>query len=182
MLIHTHILLADKLLYNIKGIGEWAGINRLAFYWGNIRPDFHSPFNCGTHMYEKRIDEIERIWHCAEKLSRFNGILCSYYLGYVMHFVADFFTCVHNDEESMSNLLPHFAYEVALHQKMFYASSTDLHNSFNGNFRKYIETLREDYLSGEHSPQRDCAFIYSSTLALAQWAITPMIVDNRVFA
>ncbi|WP_310603655.1 zinc dependent phospholipase C family protein [Anaerosporobacter sp.] len=180
MLINTHILLADKLLFNIKGIGNWTKINHLAFYWGSIRPDIHSPFVKGTHMYDKRINEIEKVWNHAGKLFLVNRFLSSYYLGYVMHFVADFFTYVHNDEESISNLSPHFAYEKELHKEMFYADSTELNICFAGDFRSYMEELREGYFSEEHTPERDCIFIYATTLALMQWVIAPVVAKNPV--
>lgn len=180
MLIQSHLVLAYKLLAKTRG--QWPGINPLTFLWGNIRPDFHSPLNRGTHKYDVSMKMIEKRWRRLGKNSLFFGAVSSYQLGCILHYVADFFTYAHNGNEFDDNLKEHFAYEKELHGKMMDIETISSLDFVIDDFQAYINELREDYLSQAPSPQRDCEFISSCTWALTRWAMTPAYAKNPVFA
>lgn len=179
MLIQSHLLLARNLLR--KTCHYTTNLNKSAFYWGNIRPDIHSPFNRGQHKYEISMDMIEEKWQQLENTG--NKCLYSYRLGVILHYIADFFCHAHNDTYYDTNLRAHFDYEQALHKTLL-ALGEDF--SFLGgdleDIRAYIDEHRASYLQGGASPERDCAFISQCAWTMTQWALVPVLERKLAFA
>jgi len=180
MLTNTHKLLSKMLLNTVEGTRNFSKAQKLAFRWGNIRPDMHTPITKGKHMFDHSFDEVFSFWNYAEKQFDFDGVKCSYYLGIVLHFVADYFTLVHNDDASMNDLKSHFAYERKLHDIISHSVIVKTNDDFNGDFKKYIEDLHKEYLAGEHSIERDCEYILRSTYAITQWATASVNAYNFI--
>lgn len=168
MLINTHIALANKLANRAEELGNWSGYNRLAFIWGNIRPDFHSPFIRGFHVYDRSIGWVELLWNMIEISETDGGMANSFRLGCVMHFVADYFTLAHNDKSMDGSA--HFEYERRLHE-LFIEEDIPLSRAAAvGDLKKFLDARREEYLSGPPSMERDCRFICATTWALTERA------------
>ncbi len=180
MLIPSHLSLAKKLLSKTRNYSN--NLNKIAFYWGNIRPDIHSPFNRGKHKYEISLDIIEKKWQKLEETPAACSLLCSYRLGVILHYIADFFCYAHNNEYYDNNLKAHLIYEQKLHGEISAIEGIEQGYGSPEDIKAYLGRQREIYFKGRPSPRRDCDFICQCTWAMTQWAMLPVVERRLVFA
>ncbi len=155
-----HRLLGIQIIKQAAAYRRITFFQKTAFIWGNIEPDlnFFTFFRgvteghglCG-HSFEKNSIRIERLREKAECTQ--SGILKSYRLGKVMHYMADCFTFPHNDSFG-GDLKAHMEYEHMLHRKLaamlhitraedeFDRAEGDLWESFMEEHRKYLKSRR----------------------------------------
>ncbi|MEG1500735.1 MAG: zinc dependent phospholipase C family protein [Clostridiales bacterium] len=172
MLINSHWILANKLF--VKSKSYPFKLNHLALCWGSIRPDIHSPFNRGSHKYDISYQMIEKKWAKLMDDPRAFAWLYSYRLGFIMHYLADFFCYPHNTDYYDGNLKEHFQYEVLLHFyiKDFAVSDFAADNIQSvAHFHQYLEQQREEYFSQEPFLEKDMEFICQSSWVLLQYAM-----------
>ncbi len=116
MMFHTHLYLADLILPPIEEL--WGiSLSRKRFRAGSVKPDTTSLFVRHPHFWglsrkfvEKRILRLAR----AEVTPDAKNGRFSEELGIVLHYVADFFTSVHNVRPNP--IARHLASEQALHE------------------------------------------------------------------
>lgn len=90
-------------------------LNRLAFAYGNIKPDFHH-----HNIPHSLADSIFIVNEYAEKLKRENISVkeFSIALGAICHFICDYFCLYHRDGNEKKGAFEHTIYEMVLHVKL----------------------------------------------------------------
>ena len=139
------------------------------FILGNIEPDMN-PFTYlhgwffgekfHGHNYENILPVMRKLFDSLKKKEHF-GMWEYYYLGKLIHYVADSFTFVHNKEYSGS-IKEHRSYERELHEKF---SSMIQKQKSAGKMRLAadsfvaIEILHGAYVLETGSIEKDCRYI-----------------------
>lgn len=109
--------------------------HRLSFYIGSIWPDCIPSFITKRHCIEDTFDIFNK--RMDKFVSKFNpkidmGMLSTWRMGIVLHYIADYFTFPHNSNYT-GNLREHCIYEEELKHRMY----------------RYIAELREGLHPGE---------------------------------
>ncbi len=161
MFFFTHLLMSKALYRHFAGEAK---LNRLAFAYGNIKPDLPSA-NYIHHTLENCIFTVaERTNHLMEESCSVNDF--SVTLGEICHYVCDFFCYYHLNEEIHNKNLRHLLYELGTHivlMKMKLRRRLSLPPSGRKpgkDIRSLIMEIRKKYLMQPQSMKMDidCAF------------------------
>lgn len=171
----SHFAMAHLINAALKHRGIY--LNRIAFVYGNIEPDYtpamwvYPHFNkvCSrslTNIYE----ELTKVPVCS------SGRVGAYYsrrLGNLCHFMCDYFCYAHNGEFS-GNLSQHIAYEneldayLRLNFMKLLDDDKNLQikplNEIDGLFEN-LKTRREEYLDAGFSLKNDLNFAFETCLS-----------------
>jgi hypothetical protein len=92
-------------------------LDRLAFAYGNIKPDFmHKDIKC-NHTLDESLDCVNKY---SEHLMKDNLSIKEFSerLGIICHFVCDYFCIYHRDGNEDKGVFEHTLYEINLHFKL----------------------------------------------------------------
>lgn len=170
----THFAMAHIIFASLQKRGIY--LNRIAFVYGNIAPDYlpsmlvpaHFSKTC-SRMTEKILSELSQVPICH------NGRVGAEYskkLGLMCHFLCDSFCFAHNGDFA-TGLTQHAAYERELDEYMrrnclhildvdgkcpveTYAETSNLIN--------YIETTKGDYLKAGYTLHNDLTFAFNACI------------------
>lgn len=177
MWIQTHYYLAKQIHSYIKE--KYSLDLRLdLLQYGSIKPDIHWSYRDIAHYYQEGHSYwLEEVGQLLKDPKYQNIKDFSQKLGIVLHFTADFFTFAHNNEELEKNMLKHLAYELKLHQA-FIHNNRDLGNQrINyGNAYSLIKNLRQNYLTGEASFEKDTRYIYTACFLLTDLMLEAVLL------
>ncbi|MFL0195022.1 zinc dependent phospholipase C family protein [Clostridium sp. WILCCON 0269] len=113
MIINTHILISN-IIYNYCSEKLNIKLNKWAFTYGNIKPDFIKDKSKYCHCINESINVVseysQQLIHNKMSIKNYSitlGILC--------HFICDYFCLYHTEKYKNKNLFQHLIYEIALH-------------------------------------------------------------------
>ncbi len=113
MISNTHLLIS-KILYKYLSNEMNFKLDRLAFTYGNIKPDFiNEDIKC-LHTLDGSLYCVNKY---SEKLMRENISIrkFSIYLGIICHYVCDYFCIFHREGNEKKGIFGHLFYELILH-------------------------------------------------------------------
>ena len=159
-------------------------LNRIAFVYGNIAPDYTPSLLVPTHfsktcsrMTEKILNDLSQTPICS------NGRVGAEYskqLGLLCHFLCDSFCFAHNDDFT-SNIKQHVAYENELDAYLRHnclklldleaRNSIKLVNNCNYLINE-IEELKSDYLGSGYTLQNDLTFAFEACISAISNIVT----------
>jgi hypothetical protein len=92
-------------------------LNRLAFAYGNIKPDFINKDIKRSHTLEESLYSINK--YSEELMSKNISINeFSRSLGVICHFICDYFCIYHREGNEKKGVFEHLLYELILHAKL----------------------------------------------------------------
>jgi hypothetical protein len=116
VIVDTHILISQILYkYLLKQLDF--KLNRLAFAYGNIKPDFiNKDIKC-SHTLDESLNSVKKY---SEELMRGNISVeeFSKSLGVICHFLCDYFCIYHREGNDKKGVFEHLGYELKLHIKL----------------------------------------------------------------
>lgn len=160
----SHWRLADYLMRD----NERPAIEFM-FKVGSVAPDFMIRSMIKGHSYSTTTQRVERRLSKLEQYGRWN-LVSAYRLGYVTHYVADYFTAPHN-EHGEFGLRDHCAFE----KQQLYRLRSQLRGQWNtpkqyqmqGDVMEYIKTIHDEYLEQMPQVETDCSYIVNVTEQIA---------------
>lgn len=159
------------------GLSEVLDLRTVAFIFGNVQPDLalYSYLRGGRlqgHSFRNMSPRIDAVLAKLRK-GRGDGLLHSYRLGKLMHYIADSFTYPHNDSFHGS-LRAHMLYEdeleVSLQEHMEEEGFRPSAKLTVDDVAEYVRRRHEDYMAKEGSTDNDSSFILESCASVA-WAL-----------
>lgn len=113
MIFNTHLLISN-IVYKYLSKHMNFKLNRFAFAYGNVKPDFSSEdINC-EHTLEESLNCVnkysERLIDGKNSIEQF-----SISLGVVCHFTCDYFCIYHREGNEKKGIFQHILYEIVLH-------------------------------------------------------------------
>ena len=177
MIVDTHLLISN-IIYKYISKNMKFKLDRVAFAYGNIKPDFtNSDIKC-PHTLEESLYRINKY---SEILMREDISVkqFSIYLGVICHFTCDYFCLYHRNGYSKKGILEHLYYELILHMKLLallLRGKLRINNyDVQGNsVEAILLKLQEKYISEVKGINRDINY----TL-LAATQISKLIVYSR---
>jgi hypothetical protein len=116
VIVDTHLLISNILFkYLSNNIGF--KLDRLAFAYGNIKPDItNKDINC-QHTLE---DSINSVNNYSEKLMKDDITIGQFSesLGVICHFACDYFCIYHREGNDKKGAFEHLYYEMTLHIRL----------------------------------------------------------------
>lgn len=116
MIVDTHLLLSN-ILYKYIAKNTNFKLDRIAFAYGNIKPDFiYKEINCehtlteSLYCVDQYSDKLMRDDISIRKFSMNLGVVC--------HFTCDYFCLYHRDGNEKKGIFEHLFYESILHIKL----------------------------------------------------------------
>jgi len=116
VIVDTHLLISN-IIYKYLSNNVNFKLNRVAFAYGNIKPDFiDSDIKC-QHTLEESLCSVNKY---SEKLMRDDISVkeFSISLGVICHFTSDYFCLYHRKGYSEKGIFEHIYYELILHMKL----------------------------------------------------------------
>ena len=109
MKLKSHIKIALNTLEDIQKEVNWE-INKAAYIFGSIAPDLNTAIP--THNIKHTIERFKKKIRRVEKYNP--GIIQSFTLGVIMHYICDYFTYAHNRKIEVG----HAIYEINLQKHL----------------------------------------------------------------
>ncbi|MGV8982445.1 zinc dependent phospholipase C family protein [Clostridium sp.] len=176
MIVDTHLLIS-QILYKHISNGTHFKLNRLAFAYGNIKPDFTNKDIKSSHTLEESLYNVNKY---SEELmdKNISNIQFSISLGVACHFVCDYFCIYHREGNEKKGIYEHLFYELILHVKLIKLLlkgkiNLNNHEMFENSVEATVLTLQKKYNSEPKSLTRD---ITNALIASSQ--ISKLIVSS----
>ena len=146
----------------------------MMFKIGSIAPDFMVRSMIQGHSYDTTLPRVKRRLEMLEASGRWN-LVSAYRVGYVTHYLADYFTAPHNNHGDF-NFRTHCIFEKQQLQMLRkhlddqwwsdkdYREYPDLMN--------YIKTMHDDYLRQVPAVSTDCRYITNVTEQFSHYAFS----------
>ena len=170
MIVDTHLLISQILYKHISKETNFK-LNRLAFAYGNIKPDFTNKDIKRSHTLEESLYNVNKY---SEELmgKNISNIQFSISLGVACHFACDYFCIYHREGNEKKGSCEHFIYELILHVKLvmlLLKGKINLNSPeiFGNSVEATVLSLQKKYNSGPKSLARDItnALIASSQIS-----------------
>lgn len=156
----SHWRLADYLM----GDNEKPAIE-LMFKVGSVAPDFMLRSMIQGHSYDTTSHRVHRRIIKLEERGRWN-LISAYRLGYVTHYLADYFTAPHNMHGEFG-FKAHCSFEKQqLHMLRGQLNQQrELSKEYNEelDIMEYLDALHEEYMAQSPEVERDCDYIVNVT-------------------
>ncbi|MBF4694265.1 zinc dependent phospholipase C family protein [Fusibacter ferrireducens] len=176
----THITMANLIFSEVKELYE---LNRVAFIYGNVMPDVDPRFNKTPHMFD---NDLERILALSEELvtGDFSVNTYSVRLGFLCHYICDFFCLYHSEISKFIQYREHGIYEIKLHfvlKKMlrfqfFKTMGNDFTMQEEGSMRTQIMRARERYVESPKTYENDLFYAIQTSIYACK-----VITDSMVY-
>ncbi len=116
MIVDSHLVMSQIIYKRISNQMNFK-LNRLAFTYGNIKPDFINKDINHSHTLDESLSSVNK--YSEELMSKNVSIKeFSRSLGVICHFTCDYFCLYHRDGNEKKGLYEHLVYEVNLHVKL----------------------------------------------------------------
>ncbi len=171
MFMQTHSLISQAVASVIQERLNFT-LNKDAFQYGSIKPDFYPHLMLMPHYKESSSDIIyKRIQDLQHQSIPLNAKALKHYsleLGVINHFLADYFCAVHN-EDKKSALPSHLFYEHQLARKFANSNIKEISSSiitslkktpaeYKSNLVDYINKRHIEYLNRPSDMAKDIYF------------------------
>ena len=174
MIVDTHLLISQILYKHISKQTNFK-LNRIAFAYGNIKPDFTNKDINNSHTLDESLDNVNKY---SEELmdKNISNKEFSISLGVACHFVCDYFCIYHREGNEKKGAFEHLFYELILHVKLIMLllkGKINLNNyeMCENSVEDVVLTLQKKYNSESKSLTRD---ITNAVIAASQ--ISKLIV------
>lgn len=185
----SHISLAKGVIH---GLGVKDRItHRLSFYIGSIWPDCTPSFitkrHCVDETFEVFMDKMSKF------INKFNpkkdmGIVSTWRMGVVLHYIADYFTFPHNKHYS-GTLKDHCIYEEELKHSMY--DCVDGVRAVNKLYKlpnlldikqieQYIKEIHSQYMTYRGNVDLDCNYAFSVCMSVMSALLDIVSGKNQV--
>jgi len=116
MIVDTHVLMSQILYRYISNQVNFK-LDRLAFAYGNIKPDLNNKDINFEHTLDESLYSVNKY---SEKLMSQNISIKEFSrsLGVICHFACDYFCLYHREGNEKKGLCEHLIYEEMLHVKL----------------------------------------------------------------
>lgn len=156
----SHWCLADYLIRE----NERPAIE-LMFKVGSVAPDFMIRSMIQGHNYERTAQRVERRIIKLEENGRWN-LVSAYRLGYVTHYLADYFTAPHNTHGEFG-FKDHCVFEKQqlrmLRNQLGTQQVTDMQFEGQSDVMEYLKNQHDEYLEKKPEVETDCDYIIQVT-------------------
>jgi len=161
MIVDNHILIS-QILYKYLSNQMDFKLNRLAFVYGNIKPDFINKDIKRSHTLDESLYKVnkysEELMHeeiSNKEFSRSLGVIC--------HFCCDYFCIYHREGNEEKGVFEHLFYELILHVKLLtllLSGNLKLSNykMYENSVDAIVLKLQEKYNSESKSLTRDITY------------------------
>lgn len=171
MIFNTHILMS-QILYKYIAKDMNFKLDRVAFAYGNIKPDINNKdINC-AHTVDESLYNVNKY---SEKLMSENISIKEFSksLGVICHFACDYFCLYHREGNDKKGTCEHLLYEGILHVKLLsllLRGKVELNNY--GMFPKSVEdialSLGEKYKVEAKSLTKDITYALSGARQISE--------------
>ena len=116
MIVDTHLLISN-ILYKYLSNNMGFKLDRVAFAYGNIRPDFTNKDIKCPHTLEESLYQVNKY---SDKLMKdeISVQKFSIGLGVICHFACDYFCIYHREGNDKKGAFEHLFYEMKLHMRL----------------------------------------------------------------
>ncbi|HEY8889168.1 MAG TPA: zinc dependent phospholipase C family protein [Clostridium sp.] len=171
MVVDTHLLIS-QILYKYISNNMNFKLDRLAFAYGNIKPDLINKDINHSHTLEESLYSVNKY---SEELMNKNISIKEFSrsLGVICHFACDYFCLYHREGNEKKGLVEHLFYEEMLHVKLITLLLTGK-IEFNDqekpkdNVEGIALKLQEKYNSELESSTRDITYALSGALQISK--------------
>lgn len=142
---------------------ELYGMRRLSLLAGSVLPDFMVHTYVEGHTWEATFEKIMQQLTALERTGR-NGLLSYLRLGWILHYVEDYFTYPHNTIFE-GTLAEHYAYEKRMTRWMRDGGLQEMDEPLPrdvcsaGEIRERLQKYHDSYLSSEMSYDNDILYM-----------------------
>jgi len=171
MIVDTHLLLSQILYKYISNQMNFK-LDRLAFAYGNIKPDLINRDINHSHTLDESLYSVNKY---SEELMNKNISIKEFSrsLGVICHFACDYFCLYHRDGNEKKGLIEHLIYEEMLHGKLITLLLTGKiklndHEIFQDSVEVITLKLQEKYNSESESLTRDIKYALSGALQISK--------------
>lgn len=161
MIVDTHLLISQILYKHISNQMNFK-LNRIAFAYGNIKPDLNNKDIYHPHTLEESLDNVNKY---TEELMKQNISINEFSrrLGVICHFTCDYFCLYHREGNEKRGLLEHLYYETILHVKLLSLLLTGKiilsnYEMFESSAETMLLKLQKNYNSESQSLNRDITY------------------------
>ena len=171
MIVDTHLLISQILYKHISDQLNFK-LNRVAFAYGNIKPDLNNKDINRSHTLEESLDSVNK--YSEELMSRNISIKeFSRCLGVICHFTCDYFCLYHREGNEKKGAFEHLWYETILHVKLITLLLTgkiNLNNykMFEISAETILLTLQKNYILESESLTRDINYALFGALQITK--------------
>ncbi|WP_298838166.1 zinc dependent phospholipase C family protein [Clostridium sp.] len=171
MIVNTHILMSQILYKHISKDMNFK-LDRVAFGYGNIKPDFNNKDINREHTLDESLYEVNK--YSEELMSKDISIKeFSKSLGVICHFACDYFCLYHREGNEKKGVIEHMAYESILHVKLL---AILLRGKLKLNNHEILEvsvenialSLQEKYKSESNSLTKDITYALAGALQISE--------------
>ena len=161
MIVDTHLLIS-QILYRYISKQMNFKLNRVAFAYGNIKPDLNNKDINRSHTLEESLDSVNK--YSEELMSRNISIKeFSRCLGVICHFTCDYFCLYHREGNEKRGAFEHLCYETTLHVKLvslLLTGKINLNNYkiYENSAERMLLTLQKNYNLESESLTRDITY------------------------
>jgi hypothetical protein len=171
MIVDTHLLLSN-ILYKYIAKNMNFKLDRVAFAYGNIKPDFiYKEINC-PHTLIESLDCVNKY---SDKLMKDEISIrkFSINLGVICHFACDYFCLYHRDGNEKKGIFEHLFYELILHIKLLTLLLTgklriNNYEIHEGSLEEIIMTVEKKYSSETKGLTRDINYTLSAATQISK--------------
>ncbi|MCB2295561.1 zinc dependent phospholipase C family protein [Clostridium algoriphilum] len=116
MIVDSHLVMSQILYKNITNQMDFK-LDRLAFTYGNIKPDFSNKDIKRSHTLDESLESINL--YSKKLMSKSISVKdFSRSLGVICHFACDYFCLYHREGNEKKGAYEHLVYEIHLHVKL----------------------------------------------------------------
>lgn len=184
MIIDTHLFIS-QVLYKYVSKQTNFKLNRLAFAYGNIKPDFTNNDINRSHTLEESLNNVNEYSQVLMNQNISNTEF-SIALGVACHFACDYFCIYHREGNDKKGVFEHLFYELILHVKLimlFISGKINLNNyDMDGSSVEELAlTLQKKYNSEPKSLTRDItnALIASSQISKLIVCSSQLLINQK---
>ncbi|MFA6941005.1 MAG: zinc dependent phospholipase C family protein [Clostridiaceae bacterium] len=165
MIFDTHILISQILYANLSNQMNFK-LNRLAFAYGNVKPDFNNKDIKCSHTLSESLCTVNEY---SKKLLNKNTTVkeFSVSLGVICHFASDYFCLYHREGNEKKGMAEHLIYEISVHLKLLtiiLSGKLKLknHKIFEDDVKTIVMELQNKYDSEKKCLGRDINYALSA--------------------
>jgi len=171
MIVNTHLLISQILYKHISNQVNFK-LDRVAFAYGNIKPDLINKDINHSHTLQESLSSVNK--YSKELMSENVSIKeFSRSLGVICHFVCDYFCLYHRDGNEKKGLCEHLFYEVLLHEKLLTLLlkgkiKINNHEMYSGSVEVMALNMEENYNLESKSITKDITYALSGAFQISK--------------
>lgn len=171
MIVDTHLLISQILYKYISNQMDFK-LDRLAFAYGNIKPDFINKDINHSHTLDESLYSVSKY---SEELMNKNVTINEFSrsLGVICHFACDYFCLYHREDNEKKGLCEHLFYEEMLHGKLLILLlrgkvKLNNHEVVKENVEGIALKMEKKYKSEAKSLNKDITYALSGALQISE--------------